>query len=86
MWRTARTLYAGCVACHGAKGEGNAVQAPALAARSDWYLVTQLANYQKGLRGTDARDTYGAQMRAIVSTLPDEKAITDVVAYINTLK
>jgi len=27
-----------------------------------------------------------AQMRAIISTLPDEKAIVDVVAYINTLK
>ena len=59
---------------------------PALAARSDWYLVTQLANYQKGLRGADERDLYGAQMRAIVAALPDEKAITDVVAYINTLK
>ena len=81
-----KTLYASCAACHGAKGEGNrTLQAPALAERSDWYLVTQLANYQKGLRGTDARDTYGAQMRAIISTLPDEKAIVDVVAYINTL-
>lgn len=82
-----KTLYATCVACHGAKGEGNeALQAPALASRSDWYLVTQLANYQKGLRGADSRDTLGAQMRAIVTTLPDQKAIVDVVAYINTLK
>jgi cytochrome c553 len=82
-----KELYKTCVACHGAKGEGNqALQAPALASRSDWYLATQLANYQKGLRGTDERDTFGAQMRAIVSTLPDEKAITDVVAYINTLR
>ena len=81
-----KTLYAGCAACHGAKGEGNEMlQAPALAARSDWYLVTQLTHFQKGLRGTDARDTLGAQMRAIISTLPDEKAIVDVVAYINTL-
>jgi len=81
-----KALYATCVACHGAKGEGNAsLQAPALAHRSDWYLVTQLSNFQKGLRGTDARDTFGAQMRAIVSTLPDDKAIVDVVAYINTL-
>ncbi|MES1262983.1 MAG: hypothetical protein ABUL69_01425, partial [Peristeroidobacter soli] len=38
------------------------------------------------LRGVDERDTYGSQMRAIVATLPDDKAITDVVAYINTLK
>ena len=82
-----RELYKNCVSCHGAKGEGNAsLNSPALAARSDWYLVTQLSNFQKGLRGVDERDTYGAQMRAIVVTLPDEKAITDVVAYINTLK
>ena len=81
-----KQLYAACASCHGAKGTGNAqLQAPALAARSDWYLVTQLKNFQAGLRGADARDTYGAQMRAVVAALPDDKAITDVVAYINTL-
>jgi len=82
-----KQLYKNCVSCHGAKGEGNAsLNSPALASRSDWYLVTQLVNFQKGMRGADERDTYGAQMRAIVATLPDDKAITDVVAYINTLK
>jgi cytochrome c oxidase subunit II len=82
-----RKLYETCAACHGARGEGNAaLQAPALAARSDWYLATQLANYKAGLRGADERDIHGAQMRAIAATLPDDKAIADVVAYINTLK
>jgi len=82
-----KELYKNCASCHGARGEGNpALQSPALAARSDWYLVAQLSNYRKGLRGTDDRDPYGAQMRAIVTTLPDDKAIIDVVAYINTLK
>jgi cytochrome c553 len=82
-----KALYVNCASCHGVKGEGNqSLNAPALAARSDWYMVVQLENYQKGLRGTDERDLYGAQMRAIVTTLPDDKAITDVVAYINTLK
>jgi cytochrome c oxidase subunit II len=81
-----KQLYAACASCHGAKGEGNAqLQAPALAARSDWYLATQLRNFREGLRGADERDTYGAQMRAIVASLPDDKAITDVVVYINTL-
>jgi cytochrome c oxidase subunit 2 len=81
-----KQLYAACAACHGAKGEGNArLQAPALAARSDWYLAKQLENFRAGLRGADERDTYGAQMRAVVATLADDKAITDVVAYINTL-
>lgn len=82
-----RRLYEACAACHGARGEGDAaLQSPALAARSDWYLATQLTNYKAGLRGADERDTYGAQMRAIAATLADEKAIADVVAYINTLK
>jgi cytochrome c553 len=82
-----KQLYAPCAACHGVRGEGNAtLQSPALAARSDWYLVTQLSNYKRGLRGTDERDTYGAQMRTVAATLADDKAITDVVAYINTLK
>lgn len=82
-----KKLYETCSACHGARGEGNAaLQSPALAARSDWYLVTQLANYKAGLRGGDERDTYGAQMRAIAATLADEKAIADVVAFISTLK
>lgn len=81
-----RQLYQTCAACHGAKGQGNAeLHAPALASRSDWYLVTQLRNYQAGLRGADERDTLGAQMRAISGTLPDDQAITDVIAYINTL-
>jgi cytochrome c oxidase subunit 2 len=81
-----KQLYAACASCHGVKGEGNAqLQAPALAARSDWYLATQLRNFRAGLRGADERDVYGAQMRTVVATLPDEKAITDVVAYINTL-
>jgi cytochrome c553 len=82
-----KKLYASCVSCHGAKGQGNpALQTPSLTARSDWYLVIQLTNYRQGLRGADERDTYGAQMRAITTTLPDDKAINDVVAYINTLK
>ncbi len=81
-----RVIYQTCAACHGAKGEGNStLQAPALAARSDWYLVTQLRNYKLGLRGADERDVFGAQMRAIGASLPDDKSIDDVVAFINTL-
>jgi cytochrome c553 len=82
-----KRLYAACAACHGAKGQGNAtLQAPALAARSDWYLVTQLGNFRSGLRGTDARDSFGAQMRASAAALADDKAVNDVVAFINTLQ
>jgi cytochrome c553 len=82
-----RQLYAACSGCHGAKGQGSATsQAPALAARSDWYLVTQLGNFRSGVRGADARDSFGAQMRAAAGTLADDQAVNDVVAYINTLR
>jgi cytochrome c553 len=82
-----RNLYTTCESCHGAKGEGNqTLGAPALASRTDWYLVTQLTNYKAGLRGNDPRDINGTQMRAIATTLPDRQSIDDVVAYINTLR
>jgi cytochrome c oxidase subunit 2 len=82
-----KQLYVTCAACHGAAGEGNqSTQVPALAARSDWYLVTQLQNFKQGVRGADPRDIYGAQMRAVASQLSDDQAINDVVAYINTLQ
>jgi cytochrome c553 len=82
-----RKLYTSCAACHGAKGEGNSVlNAPALAGQTDWYLVAQLQDFRAGLRGFSSQDDSGAQMRAAASILPDESAIEDVVAYIDTLE
>lgn len=84
--RQGKHLYAVCASCHGVAGEGNqSMHAPALAARTDWYLVAQLNNFKEGLRGADPADTYGAQMRAVAATLGDDKAVADVVAYIDTL-
>ncbi len=81
-----QTLYAICMACHGAKGEGNeALNSPALAGQYDWYLVRQLQNYKNGVRGTKEGDTFGPQMAPMAMTLADEQAILDVVAYINSL-
>lgn len=85
--RHGRKLYAACAACHGANGEGNnTLHAPALAGQTDWYLVTQLQHFKAGLRGFSAEDQPGTQMRAASVVLPDDSAIKDVVAYINTLK
>jgi len=81
-----RGLYSGCAVCHGAEGEGNeSLGAPALAGQNDWYLVTQLKNFLAGYRGAHPNDTYGAQMRTMVSTLRNEAGILNVVSYINTL-
>ena len=79
-------LYATCLACHGAAGEGNeALGAPQLAGQSDWYLLRQLQNFKKGVRGSDPTDTYGVQMRPMATLLSDKKSQKNVVAYITTL-
>jgi cytochrome c553 len=78
--------YAPCAACHGALGKGNAaLHAPALAGRSDWYLVTQLQNFLAGRRGTHPADQYGQQMRVAAAALNSKQDIDDVVTFIDTL-
>jgi cytochrome c553 len=82
-----KELYSACAACHGAAAQGNqTLHAPGLAGRTDWYLVTQLHNYRGGMRGTNAEDSNGQQMRAMAASLTDDAAVNDVVAYINSLR
>ncbi len=81
-----KALYAVCAACHGQQAEGlEQMGGPALAGQSDWYLVRQIQNYKKGLRGYHPQDTFGRQMAPMVATLADDAAINNVVAYINSL-
>ena len=82
-----KQLYQVCIACHGANGQGNqALNAPNLVGLQDWYLIRQLKYFKEGIRGTHPKDTFGAQMRPIAMTLSNDKAITDVTAYITSLK
>ena len=75
-----------CVACHGPDAKGNqAMNAPPLSAQADWYLVAQLEKFKTGMRGVNAQDMTGSQMRAMSSTLSDTTAMHDVVAFIKTL-
>jgi cytochrome c553 len=79
-------LYQSCVTCHGAEAEGNEKSAtPPLRQLDDRYLVTQLENFSRGVRGAAAEDGPGQQMRAAVQVLPDSAAIQDVIAYIKSL-
>jgi cytochrome c oxidase subunit 2 len=82
-----RQLYATCGYCHGARGEGVwTTNAPRLAGMNDWYLARQLRGFKGGLRGRHPEDHYGAQMALIGPTVPDDAAIDDLLAYINTLQ
>lgn len=81
------SYYAVCAGCHGADAMGmKATNAPRLQGQFDWYLVRQLQNYKSGARGSHQDDSYGSTMRAMVATLPNDQAIEDVVAYINSLE
>lgn len=81
-----KQLYATCVACHGADGTGSQqMNAPPLIHTHDWYLERQIHNFRRGIRGASPADTYGALMRPMAMTLPDDQAVRDVVAYIMTL-
>jgi cytochrome c553 len=83
---TGPQLFAQCVACHGAKAQGNpATQAPAIAGQRAAYLQRQLQNFRAGVRGVDKTDTQGAQMRGIALTLPNDAAVASVAAYVASL-
>jgi len=80
--------YAMCMACHGVNGEGNkAMNAPALANLSDWYIKQQLQNFKHQVRAANpAKDPIGATMAPMAMTLADDAAIDNVISYIKTLK
>ena len=78
--------YQDCAACHGQEGEGmKNMNAPRLAGLDKRYLQRQLRYYRDGVRGEHEEDEHGQQMAAMMGSLPDEDAIRDVVAYIDTL-
>lgn len=79
-------LYQACAACHGVNGEGNqALAAPGLTRKDDWYLFRQLKLFQSGYRGAHPDDVYGQSMRAGIANIGTDEDINDVLAYINTL-
>ena len=85
--RRGAKLFGTCAACHGASGLGiEATNGPRLAHMSDWYLARQLTNFKEGIRGSHRQDYYGAQMALISNSVPDVRAINDLVAYIDTLR
>jgi len=78
--------YAVCAYCHGGNGQGiQAMNAPRLAGMTDWYIETQLLNFQRGIRGEHHSDYYGKQMGYMAKILHSDNAVQDLIAYINTL-
>jgi len=75
-----------CGACHGGEAEGNpGLNAPGLAWLDAPYLKHQYQNFQLGIRGTHTEDKFGRQMKMMATSLPTDKDLDDVIAYIQSL-
>jgi cytochrome c553 len=85
--RNGNNLYHGkCGACHGGQAEGNAaLNAPRLAGLDAAYSRRQFTHFRDGVRGTDPKDLPGRQMAMMARTLPTERDLDDVIAYIQQL-
>tara|TARA_R110002073_G_scaffold142520_1_gene294395 strand:+ start:205 stop:855 length:651 start_codon:yes stop_codon:yes gene_type:complete len=78
--------HASCGACHGGEAQGNpGLNAPVLVILDAGYLKSQMQNFQQGVRGTHPDDKYGKQMKMMSSSLPSDKDLDDVIAYIQSL-
>ncbi|MEP5364806.1 MAG: c-type cytochrome [Reichenbachiella sp.] len=76
-----------CGACHSEGAIGNeALNAPKLVGTDDWYLHKQYKNFADGIRGSHPEDTFGSQMQMMSTSLPDEEALLNVIAYIKSLE
>lgn len=82
-----QTYYAVCSSCHGPDGAGNqGMGAPPLTGLNDWYLLSSIQKFKKSIRGALPGDTLGPVMVGMVATLPDDAAVLDVIAHIETLR
>ena len=48
-------------------------------------MLAQLKKFKEGIRGAHPKDITGMQMRPMAMILPDEQAMKDVIAYIQTI-
>jgi hypothetical protein len=84
--RRGRVLYsAHCAACHGQNAEGKpSLGAPSLRQQDETYLWAQLEHFAAGIRGSNAADAGGMQMRAALKNMPGQQSIKDVLAFIKS--
>lgn len=78
-----KLVYNTCVPCHGENGGGNArLRAPSIAGLPEWYLVRQLQNFQKDVRGAQADDMEGHRMRPMARSLYHAGDLEAVAKYV----
>jgi cbb3-type cytochrome c oxidase subunit III len=74
-----------CGSCHGPNASGNEkLNAPQLSNLDAWYLKQQITKFKKSIRGAHPDDKLGAQMISMMTLLPDDQSVNDVIAYMHT--
>ena len=77
---------AGCSYCHGDQAEGDPVnKVPRLNHQHGWYMLKQLKNFKKGIRGTHKDDAMGETMAFYAKSLHSEESMHDIIAWITSL-
>jgi hypothetical protein len=80
-----KAYFTTCAGCHGTAAQGNAgMHAPNLTIQGKQYLLGQLRHFARDIRG-GPQDFYGWQMNGRAKALPDDRALRDVVAYVESL-
>lgn len=78
--------YETCVPCHGADGAGNAtLEAPPIGGLPAWYVENQLNSFRNGWRGTHPQDLAGMRMQPMARTLPTDRDVKEMAAYVAQL-
>ncbi len=79
-------IYDTCSPCHGDVGEGTQqLGAPAIAGLPQWYVETQLRNFEAGYRGAHPMDTVGIRMHSMAQALRQEGDLESVAEYVASL-
>lgn len=80
-------LFELCVQCHGENGQGNRLaQAPAIAGQEKWYVLLQLDNYRKGVRGLHPDDEAGHRMYPMARAIRSDEEAEALAAYVSSLE
>ena len=81
------TYNKACASCHGIDAKGlEAYLSPNLLGIQDYYMTAQIRHFRDGIRGIAEGDTIGAQMLDMLTQIPDDETIDDVITYIHTLQ
>lgn len=81
-----KLVFNTCVPCHGENGGGSArLRAPSIAGLPEWYLVRQLQNFQKDVRGAHHDDMEGHRMRPMARSLYHAGDLEAVAKYVASM-